>query len=545
MHELSKLRPERRRRKKWPLVTAGLLVPALVAGGVIWVTRTSGSPEATAEAFLSAWSRQDYAVMKGLVNEAPADFTAAYQRFAKELRLTAASFEAGEPRQENEEGRIVPFTARLRGAVDWTYEGRLAVGEWDGTWKVAWSTTAIHPKLGHKAAFKVVTSEPETAPITAADGTRIDGSDAPGSVQQLVEGLKETYKDRVTGSSSTKLNLYKGDTFVETVAEKGATKGKPLETSIDLRVHRAGADALENVSKPASLVAIRPSTGEILAVANKPGGFNRALLGKYPPGSTFKVVTASALVADGLQPDKTVRCPAEQNIGGFPFHNAGFRDFGTLPFRDAFAHSCNTTFGAMAVSSLQGGRLGEVAASFGFGAPIMPGVPAVRAEFPAPRDDTDLASASIGQGPRAGQPAQHGRRGRRHRQRHLAPAQARRRRPGSQGRLGSAQAGTVRGRRAAHPHARGDQRGHRSCRTVPRGVGGQDRHGRVRLGQGTARALVVHRLPGRPGLRGGRGGRGSRLGGRRPRVRPLPPEPELTTTARRAATATRSAPRGP
>ncbi|MEV4161319.1 penicillin-binding transpeptidase domain-containing protein [Nonomuraea dietziae] len=398
MHELSNLRPVRRRGRKWPLVTAGLLVPALVAGGVIWVTRTSGSPEATAEAFLSAWSRQDYAVMKGLVNEAPADFTAAYQRFAKELRLTAATFEAGEPRQENEEGRIVPFTARLRGAVDWTYEGRLAVGEWDGTWKVAWSTTAIHPKLGHKAAFKVVTSEPETAPITAADGTRIDGSDAPGSVQQLVEGLKETYKDRVTGSSSTKLNLYKGDTFVETVAEKGATKGKPLETSIDLRVHRAGADALENVSKPASLVAIRPSTGEILAVVNKPGGFNRALLGKYPPGSTFKVVTASALVADGLQPDKTVQCPAEQNIGGFPFHNAGFRDFGTLPFRDAFAHSCNTTFGAMAVSSLKGGRLGEVAASFGFGAPIMPGVPAVRAEFPAPRDDTDLASASIGQG---------------------------------------------------------------------------------------------------------------------------------------------------
>ncbi|GAA2380161.1 hypothetical protein GCM10010404_40680 [Nonomuraea africana] len=398
MHELSNLRSERRRRRKWPLVTAGILVPALVAGGVIWVTRTQGSPEATAEAFLSAWSRQDYAAMKALVNEPPATFTGTYQRFFKDLRVTSAAFEVGEPRQENEEGRIVPFTAELRGAVDWTYEGRLAVGEWDGAWKVAWSTTAVHPDLGHDDAFKVVTSEPETAAITAADGARIDGTDAPGSVQQLVEGLKETYKDRITGSSSTKLNRYQDGKFVDTVAEKGPTQGKPLQTTIDLRVHRAGAEALENVSKPAALVALRPSTGEILAVVNKPGGFNRALLGAYPPGSTFKVVTASALVADGLEPDKTVHCPPEQNIGGFPFHNAGFHDYGTLPFRDAFAHSCNTTFGAMAVSSLKGGRLGEVAASFGFGAPLMPGVPAVRAEFPAPKDDTDLASASIGQG---------------------------------------------------------------------------------------------------------------------------------------------------
>ncbi|MFG3436000.1 penicillin-binding transpeptidase domain-containing protein [Nonomuraea sp. NPDC047897] len=167
---------------------------------------------------------------------------------------------------------------------------------------------------------------------------------------------------------------------------------------MDLKVHRAGADALETARKPASLVALRPSTGELLAVVNKPGGFNRALLGAYPPGSTFKVVTASALVAGGLSPDRTVSCPAEQNIGGFPFHNAGFKDYGTLPFRDAFAHSCNTTFGAMSVTGLGASRLAEVAASFGFGAPITPGVPAVKADFPAPKDDTDLASASIGQG---------------------------------------------------------------------------------------------------------------------------------------------------
>ncbi|MET9340200.1 penicillin-binding transpeptidase domain-containing protein [Nonomuraea sp. NPDC003804] len=398
MHELSNLRSERRRRRRWPLVTAGLLVPLLVGGGVIWVTRTAGSPEETAESFLAAWSRRDYPAMQALVHAPPPDFAKTYQSFFKELRITSAAFEVGEDVKELEEGRVVPFTARLKGAVDWTYQGRLHVGEWDGTWQVDWSSTSVHPELGRGAVFKLEVSDPETAAISAADGRRIDGTDAPGSVQQLVDGLKQTYKDRLTGSSSTRLDLYRDGRRVETVAEKGATEGTPLKTTIDLRVHRAGAEALDGVTKPASLVALRPSTGEILAAVNKPGGFNRALLGKYPPGSTFKVVTASALVADGVAPDKTVKCPPEQNIGGFPFHNAGFHDYGTLSFRNAFAHSCNTTFGAMAVSSLKGGRLGEVAAGFGFGAPIMPGVPAVRAEYPEPKDDTDLASAAIGQG---------------------------------------------------------------------------------------------------------------------------------------------------
>ena len=52
----------------------------------------------------------------------------------------------------------------------------------------------------------------------------------------------------------------------------------------------------------------------------------------------------------------------------------------------------------MGVAKLGDGRLAEVAGGFGFGSAITPGVPAVKAEFPAPKDDTDLASASIGQG---------------------------------------------------------------------------------------------------------------------------------------------------
>lgn len=381
---------------------AGILVPIVAAGGVVWATRTAGSPEETADTYLAAWEQQDYAAMRALVADPPADFQSRHERFRADLKVEGAAFRRHVPNgvfaaTAEDRGGVVTFQARLSGRqFDWDYGGELKFVERDGTWKVAWTPAAMHPLLKPGRSLRVIPQKGDPLRVQAADGTPINIPDAPGSVQQLVEGIRETYPDRFKAPDRFRIDLYQGDEVIQTVVKPGGNR--PLETTLDLAVHRAGAKALEGVRKPASLVALRASTGEILAVVNKPGGFNRALLGKYPPGSTFKVVTASALVAGGVSPGEQVTCPAEKNIGGFPFHNAGFKDYGTLTFREAFAHSCNTTFGEMSVASLNGGRLAEVAKSFGFGVPITPGVPAVRAEFPAPKDDTDLASASIGQG---------------------------------------------------------------------------------------------------------------------------------------------------
>lgn len=144
---------------------------------------------------------------------------------------------------------------------------------------------------------------------------------------------------------------------MKTLQRFGGTEGKPLKTTIDPKVQAAAGKALTDVKKPASMVALRPSTGEILAVANKPGGYNRALMGQYPPGSTFKVVTAAALVAGGMGAGTKVGCPATTTIGGRSFHNYKHEDFGTVPLREAFAHSCNTTFARLAVDKL--GRSGS------------------------------------------------------------------------------------------------------------------------------------------------------------------------------------------
>ncbi|MEV7807288.1 penicillin-binding transpeptidase domain-containing protein [Microbispora sp. NPDC088329] len=384
-----------RERRRWPYVTAAVLVPVVAAGAVVWAMRTKGSPEQTARDFLAAWSRSDYATMRTLTADPPAGFENTYRRFHDDLKLTGQRFRVTGVQEET-----VRFRARLTGPLPIAYDGRLRLVERDRAWKVAWTPAAVHPRLTGDARAKLATVPAKRAPITAADGTRIDTPDAPGSVQQIAEALGEQYGSRLNGTASARADLVDATTGAKivTLAEGGAKPGKPLATTLDLRVHRAGARALDGVDKPASLVALRPSTGEILAVVNKPGGYNRALLGAYPPGSTFKIVTASALVAGGVTPGQTVECPAEKTIGGFPFHNAEFHDYGTLRFVDAFAHSCNTTFGAMAVERLGADRLAKVAADFGFGASIKIGVPAVDAAFPAPHDDTDLASAAIGQG---------------------------------------------------------------------------------------------------------------------------------------------------
>ncbi|MEV0617032.1 penicillin-binding transpeptidase domain-containing protein [Nonomuraea sp. NPDC050404] len=381
---------------------AALLVPAVAAGGVVWATRTAGSPEETAEQYLAAWSDQDYAAMRALVADPPADFDDRNRRFLSDLKITEAAFSI--PRASGvfadtgpDDDGYLGFSAKLRGPRDLEYGGRLRLVEHGGAWKVAWTPATLHPLLNKEGrSLRVVQGQAEHLGVLAADGSELNAPSSPGSVQQLIEGMKQSLPDRFEEVRRSRIDLFQGDEVVETVAKGGGLK--PIQTTLDLEVHAAGAKALKGVEKPVSLVAMRASTGEVLAVVNAPGGFNRALLGKYPPGSTFKVVTASALVADGVQPDRQVSCPAEKNIGGFPFHNAGFKDYGTLSFRNAFAHSCNTTFGEMSVAELNGGRLGEVAGSFGFGSPITPGVPAVRAEFPDPKDDTDLASAAIGQG---------------------------------------------------------------------------------------------------------------------------------------------------
>src|SRR5262249_62271871 len=111
------------------------------------------------------------------------------------------------------------------------------------------------------------------------------------------------------------------------------------------------------------MVVVQRSTGKVLAVIERPGGFDRALSGIFPPGSTFKIITASALTKKGLRPSTSVQCPATVNIGGRTFHNFDNEHLGTTSLLNAFAVSCNTTFAMLAPQHLTGSDLHSLAES--------------------------------------------------------------------------------------------------------------------------------------------------------------------------------------
>src|SRR5690606_19898338 len=130
-------------------------------------------------------------------------------------------------------------------------------------------------------------------------------------------GRQAAFEKRLAGHPTPGIGLPgPGGKRSKTLRSLPGPPGEPVTTTLDLRVQQAAADTVRDVDKPASLVAIRPSTGEILAVANNRGGFNRALDGGYPPGSTFKTVTALALLTEGLSPRDRVTCPKFATVGG-------------------------------------------------------------------------------------------------------------------------------------------------------------------------------------------------------------------------------------
>jgi len=236
---------------------------------------------------------------------------------------------------------------------------------------------------------------PITAEILGALGPPCTATDVVGR-----SGLERALEARLAGTpyqEVERVNRY--GRVVEVLMTFAATPPEDVTTTLDIDVQSAVEAVIATAPEPAAIVVLDAASGGIRAVASRPlDGFDRALGGLYPPGSTFKVVTAAALLGKDVTPLQTVDCPAEVTVGGRVFTNAGETARGQIAFADAFAYSCNTTFAPLAAAMMEEGDLAEVAASFGFGvAPDLP-LPASTAVFPEPIDDAEEAAAAIGQG---------------------------------------------------------------------------------------------------------------------------------------------------
>ncbi|QGQ21179.1 penicillin-binding protein [Cellulomonas sp. JZ18] len=178
--------------------------------------------------------------------------------------------------------------------------------------------------------------------------------------------------------------------------------GTPLRLTLDLTLQERAESVLASVAPASAIVAIRPSTGDVLAAASGAGGegVSTATLGQYAPGSTFKVVSALAYLRGGLTPTSGVSCPPTIDVDGRTFRNfPGYPASaqGDVPFRTAFAHSCNTAFiGARDLADQ--GALGDAARALGLDPAADLGFPAFLGAVPDEASGTGHAASVIGQG---------------------------------------------------------------------------------------------------------------------------------------------------
>ncbi|MFC8044978.1 penicillin-binding transpeptidase domain-containing protein [Nocardia sp. NPDC057353] len=175
-----------------------------------------------------------------------------------------------------------------------------------------------------------------------------------------------------------------------------------IASTLEPELHRAAEAALAPIPTPAAVVALRPSTGAVVAVAQNAAADAQgalALTGLYPPGSTFKTVTAAAaLQAGAATPDTVLPCPGRADIEGRRIPNDDDFDLGRVPLHTAFARSCNTTMAALAVG-LPPTALTDAAAQLGLGIDyVTPGLTTVTGSVPAAETPAQRVEASIGQG---------------------------------------------------------------------------------------------------------------------------------------------------
>nr|WP_042184052.1 penicillin-binding protein 2 [Kibdelosporangium sp. MJ126-NF4]CEL16045.1 Cell division protein FtsI [Peptidoglycan synthetase] [Kibdelosporangium sp. MJ126-NF4]CTQ93970.1 Cell division protein FtsI [Peptidoglycan synthetase] (EC 2.4.1.129) [Kibdelosporangium sp. MJ126-NF4] len=182
-------------------------------------------------------------------------------------------------------------------------------------------------------------------------------------------------------------------------------RGGNIQTTIDSRVQQAAYDAMTNPGTGSgytgAVVAIRPQTGEILAMVSTPSYdpnpmashsgaeqeeartkyiedksrpmVNRAIQDVYPPGSTFKLVVAAAALQDGMTKDdqltaaNTVQLPGTRtDLENFNKGHCGPADQQTASLETALALSCNTAFAELA-GKLGPDKLRDQARKFGIG----------------------------------------------------------------------------------------------------------------------------------------------------------------------------------
>ncbi|MQY16732.1 hypothetical protein SRB5_69340 [Streptomyces sp. RB5] len=361
---------------------------------------------ATGKRFLKAWTTGQTAKAAVLTDDATGA-QAALQAYTTDVAVTKLAVSPGTPL-----GGKLPYTVRAQvkhGEVTapWSYEAQLTVvrDKRTGRAVIDWQPSILHPKLGEGETLHL--GEQDAPPVKALDrtGKELDLKTYP-SLAPVVDSLREKYGKKAGGSADVEIwiepaKAEKGEKATSPETLLVLAEGKPgsVKTTLDAKL-QAVAEAQVKKAGKSSVTAVRPSTGEILALANSPaGGFDTALQGSLAPGSTMKVVTASLLLDKGLaESTKEHPCPKYVTYGNWKFQNV---DKFELPegstFAQSFANSCNTAFIGMAPKLKDDDLTKQARDVFGIGLNWAAGVSTFDGRVPV-QTKAQMAASLIGQG---------------------------------------------------------------------------------------------------------------------------------------------------
>lgn len=377
--------------------TAGAAAAAQKTSGPV----TEQESAETAKAFLAAWASGDDRAAADLTNNAQAA-QAAVADYKTAAYVSKAVITPGTPN-----GATVPFKVEAEVTYEGTtkplvYDSQLTVvrGVTTGKALVDWQPSVIHPQLQRDERLRAGT--PASPPLKAVDrnGKELTAERYP-SLGPVLDVLRKTYGKQTGGTPGVELWIEPAaaDAPKRTLLTLVEGKAGQLETVLDADVQAAAEKAVAAHAE-ASVVAVQPSTGDILAVANhRRDGFNAAMQGGRAPGSTLKIMTAAMLLEKGLvAADRPAECPASVSWDGKVFRNQdGFSSHGQ-PFANSFAKSCNTAFIGLIDDVRDNGALPRVAKeAFGIGLDWKTGIPTKDGSIPETSGPA-AAAEYIGQG---------------------------------------------------------------------------------------------------------------------------------------------------
>ncbi|MEU0566240.1 penicillin-binding transpeptidase domain-containing protein [Nonomuraea sp. NPDC005983] len=233
--------------------------------------------------------------------------------------------------------------------------------------------------------------------LTPEDEVKLGGPQRAGdSIGQ--SGLQRAYQDYLTGSTKTQvitLDLKTGKQAA-LLKEWPGRQNSQVKTTIDSKIQRAADEAVAD-AEAGVLVAVKPETGEILAVGAN--GYNQekdALAGKFPAGTAFSIVAADALIRSKVNPKLKLACPAERTVGGAKFVQTSQVTSSSASLQDNFAKGCVTALASLA-RRVDAAELAKSATTFGVELPWRLPLKSYSGSLPELPTDADKAKAIVGE----------------------------------------------------------------------------------------------------------------------------------------------------